>query len=224
MGQTDQAGKGRNPGGWRRHLSYSNVAATLALVFAMGGGTAIAAQKLITGSEIAKGTISAANIKKHSLEATDFKAGQLPRGATGATGAPGAAGAPGPAGPAGTPGAAGTAGTPGANGTAGYYGDLRGTGSNNAAAFNTTLSDGFSAVTWIPAANGYPAIYCITVPTARNYPLVVTDNGNETDQWSVVGGVPGCTGAAELGLTDVTHPGDSLSLATDGLNMIIAGS
>jgi hypothetical protein len=66
--QDDVSGD-RKTGGWRRQLSYSNVAATLALVFAMGGGTAVAAQQLITGGQIAKGTITAGNIKDHSLQA-----------------------------------------------------------------------------------------------------------------------------------------------------------
>jgi hypothetical protein len=124
--QDDVSGD-RRTGGWRRHLSYSNVAATLALVFAMGGGTAIAAQKLITGEQIAKGTITADNIKAHSLRAKDFKARQLPSGARGPAGP---AGATGGTGPAGTPGVPGAPGTPGANGSTVFWGDLRGTGSN----------------------------------------------------------------------------------------------
>jgi hypothetical protein len=205
--QDDVSGD-RRTGGWRRHLSYANVAATLALVFAMGGGTAIAAQKLITGGQIAKATITAGNIKAHSLEAKDFKAGQLPRGARGP------AGASGPAGPAGTPGAAGTPGTPGANGSTVFWGDLRGTGSGNAAAFNTGLTNGFTSATWMSSQGAY----CITPPAgAPNAPLAISDNGNEVDQWDQVA-VPGCTGD---GLVDATHPGTSLSTSTDGLSIVL---
>ena len=81
-------------------LTYANVVATLALFLALTGGSALAASKLITGSQIAKGTITGANVKNGSLLSKDFKKGQLPKGATGATGAAGAAGATGPAGSA----------------------------------------------------------------------------------------------------------------------------
>jgi hypothetical protein len=207
----DDVSRDRRTGGWRRHLSYANVAATLALVFAMGGGTAIAAQKLITGEQIAKGTITADNIKAHSLQAKDFKAGQLPSGARGPAGAAGATGA---AGPVGTPGVPGAPGAPGANGSTVFWGDLRGTGSNNAAAFNTGLTNGFTSATWISSQGAY----CITPPVgAPNAPLVISDNGNEVDQWDQVA-VPGCTGD---GLIDATHPGTSLSISTDGLSIVL---
>ena len=79
----------------RPRLTYANVVATLALFLALSGGSALAASKLITGSQIAKGTITGANVKNGSLLSKDFKKGQLPKGATGATGAAGAAGAAG---------------------------------------------------------------------------------------------------------------------------------
>lgn len=62
----------------RRWLSYANVTSTIALVIAIGGGSAFAATRLITGNQIAPGTITAKNIKRHSLLRVDFKAGQLP--------------------------------------------------------------------------------------------------------------------------------------------------
>lgn len=84
------------PGLRRPRLTYANVVATLALFLALSGGSALAASKLIKGSQIAKGTITAANIKSGSLLSKDFKKGQLPKGAPGATGPAG------PAGPAGS--------------------------------------------------------------------------------------------------------------------------
>ncbi len=83
----------------RKHLSYANVAATLALVFAMSGGALAATHYLITSTK----QISPKVLK--SLH--------------GATGARGPAG---PAGPAGAGGAGGAKGENGANGTNGTNG------------------------------------------------------------------------------------------------------
>jgi hypothetical protein len=78
-----------------RRLTYANVVATLALMIAISGGTAYAASRLITGKQIAKGAITAKNIKKHSLSSVVFKKGTIRRGKAGATGASGATGATG---------------------------------------------------------------------------------------------------------------------------------
>jgi hypothetical protein len=107
----------------RRRFTYSNVVATLALVFAMSGGALAASKYLIT---------SAKQIKPSVLSSLKGKAG--PAGATGAAGAAGAvgpagtagaqgpSGSPGPAGELGAPGAEGKAGKNGANGAAGKEG------------------------------------------------------------------------------------------------------
>ena len=73
----------------RRHVTYTNVAATLALVFAMSG-SAIAAKHYL---------LSSTKQIKPSLLKQLRKPG--PRGATGATGPAGAAGLSGPSGPSG---------------------------------------------------------------------------------------------------------------------------
>ena len=92
----------------RRHLTYSNVIATLALFIALGG-TSYAAVK-ITSRNVVDGSLTGKDIKKRSVQLNRLK-GKLPAGArgakgdTGATGAPGSPGAPGakgdtgPAGP-----------------------------------------------------------------------------------------------------------------------------
>ncbi len=93
---------------------YANITATVALVVAISGGTAYAANT-IRSSDIVNGQVKRVDIKKNainsgkvangSLKARDFRAGQLPAGpagpagATGATGATGAPGATGPRGP-----------------------------------------------------------------------------------------------------------------------------
>jgi hypothetical protein len=81
--------------------SYANVVATVALFLALGG-TAMALTKLPANSvgakQLKKGAVSAAKVRRRSLLAADFKAGQLPagpRGPAGATGPQGSAGAPG---------------------------------------------------------------------------------------------------------------------------------
>jgi hypothetical protein len=93
-----------------RRPSPALVIASIALFVSLAGG-AYAAVSLPRGSvgtaQLRRGAVTAVKVKSHSLLARDFKAGQLPRGATGATGAPGATG---PQGPAGTPGQAGAVG------------------------------------------------------------------------------------------------------------------
>lgn len=95
----------------RRHLSYANIVATLALLFAMSGGALAASHYLITSTK---------QIKPSVLSKLKGKAGSAgPAGPAGAAGA-GSAGPAGPAGPAGTgsPGPEGKTGSPGTSVTA----------------------------------------------------------------------------------------------------------
>jgi hypothetical protein len=93
----------------RRHLSYANVIATFALLFAMSGGALAANQYLLTSTK----QISPSVVKK-------LKGKNGARGKTGAAGAPGAPGATGPVGPQGAKGTNGTNGTNGENGKDGF--------------------------------------------------------------------------------------------------------
>jgi hypothetical protein len=88
----------------RRHLSYANVVATLALVFAMSGGALAASHYLI-----------------NSTKQINPKVLSTLKG-TGKVGSQGPAGAQGPAGPQGTPGAPGQPGGPGERGPPGLNG------------------------------------------------------------------------------------------------------
>ena len=87
----------------RRHLSYANVTATLALVFAMSGGALAASHYLITSTK---------QIKPSVLSSLKGKAGPAgPAGANGTNGANGTPGGPGEKGPQGGPGSNGSPGT-----------------------------------------------------------------------------------------------------------------
>jgi hypothetical protein len=149
------------PGGPRVRLTYANVVATLALFLALAGGSAYAATKLITGRQIAAGTITAKNIKTNSLLAKDFGKGQLPagpRGATGANGtngATGATGATGPQGPTGGTGPQGGAGATGAPGSAVAYATVVINSAGNPV-FTDSVK-GFTSVT-----SPSPGIFCLS--------------------------------------------------------------
>jgi len=150
-----------------RKLTYANVVATLALMIAISGGTALAASHLITGKQIARGTISATNIKKHTLTSSLFKKGTIRRGATGATGATGPAG---PTGPAGTS-------------AVSAYGTITTNGSGNPQ-FESGVTAGFSSV-YAPST-GY---LCIPAPAGLvgGDPLAVSEAGGVANQnWEQV--------------------------------------
>src|SRR6478672_7707518 len=101
-----------------RRLSYANLMSTVALFIALGGAS-YAAIVLPANSVTTK------QVKNRSLLAKDFKAGQLPRGATGPigpVGLAGSAGAKGDKGDTGAPGGQGTQGTQGIQGVQGPVG------------------------------------------------------------------------------------------------------
>ncbi len=90
----------------------SNAIALVALFVALGG-TSYAALTLPKNSvgtkQLRNGAVTAAKVRKGSLLAKDFKAGQLPRGPQGLAGVQGPPGQQGQKGDPGTPGAPGTA-------------------------------------------------------------------------------------------------------------------
>jgi hypothetical protein len=91
----------------RRHVSYANVAATLALVFAMSGGAIAATGGFSSGGKLqacvnGEGGLKLLKAGKHCKKGQKTVAWSMtgPAGAKGATGASGAAGATGAVGPA----------------------------------------------------------------------------------------------------------------------------
>jgi hypothetical protein len=102
----------------KRHLSYANLIASLALFVAMGG-VSWAAVTLPAGSvgsrQLKSNAVSSAKVLDHSLLAKDFKSGQLPRGLPGVPGSPGVPGPKGDPGAPGPRGEQGPTGDPGAS-------------------------------------------------------------------------------------------------------------
>jgi hypothetical protein len=119
--------------GIRRHLSYANVTATLALVFAMSGGALAAKHYLINST----GQINPKVLKK--LRGTTGPPGltgiEGPTGPSGPTGLSGRAGLSGPAGLNGLNGPAGLSGPTGLGGPTGPTGPSSSVGASKA--FNT---------------------------------------------------------------------------------------
>jgi hypothetical protein len=108
----------------RKHLSYANVMATIAVFVALGG-SAIAAGVIITKpSQVKNGVLTGKKLKRGTLGADRLSAAARAslQGKPGATGPAGADGAPGASGPQGPAGANGAAGEQGAQGFAGAQG------------------------------------------------------------------------------------------------------
>jgi hypothetical protein len=156
----------------RKRLSYANIAATLAVLFAMTGGALAASRYIITSTKQIKPSVLA-QIKGKS-------------GASGKNGAAGAQGPQGPAGPSGAQGGRGENGSNGSNGSNGADGKvgatgLRGatgaTGPTGQTGFTETLPSGKSETgAW--AVNGYnlpegaevvgPISFSIPMPSASS--------------------------------------------------------
>jgi Collagen triple helix repeat (20 copies) len=122
----------------RRHLTFANVAASLALFIALGGGAYAAIV-------LPKDSVTTVQVKNGSLLAKDFRRGQLPRGPQGPPGAAGARGlqgVKGDTGPEGIQGVQGLKGDTGAPGSALGFANIGATGSvssaSNVSAANVT--------------------------------------------------------------------------------------
>ena len=108
-----------------RRPSYAEIMSTIGVFIALGG-VSYAAIKIPNNSvgtkQLKKNAVTSKKVKNRSLLAADFKAGQLPRGATGPAGTPGTDGTRGPVGPTGSNGVTGPAGERGATGDSGPTG------------------------------------------------------------------------------------------------------
>jgi Collagen triple helix repeat (20 copies) len=117
----------------RPHLTYANVASTMAL-FAVLGGTAYAAT-MVTGANVVNSSLTGRDIRNETLTQADIRDGSLTvkdinpkdlsalQAEPGPIGATGDKGEPGPVGATGSPGAEGPIGGTGATGATGPEGD-----------------------------------------------------------------------------------------------------
>ena len=106
----------------RKHLSFANVVACLALFVALGGASYAATQlpkNSVGTKQIKKDAVTSAKVKNGSLVAADFESGQIIAGPAGRTGEQGPQGEPGPMGDQGP---RGEQGIQGAQGDAGPRG------------------------------------------------------------------------------------------------------
>jgi hypothetical protein len=129
----------------RRRLSYANVTATLALVFAMSGGALAANHYLINSTK---------QISPKVLKTLKGRAGAT--GRTGTAGLAGPTGSQGATGPKGDTGPKGETGAPGANGTARAYGVVASSGTVVAAKTKS-----------LTASKINTGVYCV-VPSAAS--------------------------------------------------------
>jgi hypothetical protein len=106
-----------------RRPSHATVVAYVALFVALGGSSYAAVtleRNSVRTKHIARGAVTSAKVRNHSLLARDFATGQLPTGPKGDTGVKGEKGDPG------SPGSPGQPGADGAPGTARAYGRVTG--------------------------------------------------------------------------------------------------
>ena len=136
-----------------RRPSPALVVSVIALVVALGG-TSYAAIKLPANSvgtkQIKKDAVTTVKVKDGSLQMADFRAGQLPAGAAGATGPKGDTGATGATGAAGPK---GDTGATGATGATGLKGDTGATGASGANAVTRESAPVAVAVSAIVSAS-----------------------------------------------------------------------
>jgi hypothetical protein len=155
----------------RKRLSYANVTATLALVFAMSGGAMAANHYLITSTKQINPTV----LKK--LTGKPGKNGAA--GANGVNGATGPTGSTGPQGPKGETGPKGEEGPKGANGTAVAYAHVSSTG-----VLDTANSKNVTA-----ASNISTGVFCLKVTVPVTNVSGTVDTGNSGGQFGGVSAV-----------------------------------
>ncbi len=147
----------------RIRLTPSMVVASLSLLVALAGtgvaAVAVAVPRASVGTlQLKDNAVVSSKVRNGSLLRTDFRTGQLPRGATGARGPAGPTGPAGPAGPQGPAGPAGAAGVA----SPGYVAETLNSSSTST---NDTSSTSFSGLN--------DASIKVSVPSGETDKLVV---------------------------------------------------
>jgi hypothetical protein len=177
----------------RRHISYANIVATLALVFAMSGGALAASRYLITSTK----QINPKVLK--SLKGNNGTPGT--NGATGAAGPQGPQGSPGATGPAGATGATGATGAKGDTGTAGKAGAAGSAGPAGPPGPRELKAGESETGLWSAADDGITHVgfpfftisFPIGVPSASNRAFYFNAVQTENEEF----GTSGCPGPAQ---------------------------
>jgi hypothetical protein len=158
------------------------------LLALVGAGTATAG-KLITGGQIANGTVTGADVKKGTLGTKHLSADAKAK----LKGATGPAGAAGPAGPVGPAGADGPQGVPGTDGGPNRYAEVSAAG---------TLQQDVRNIDQTQIDHPSAGVYCFTFPSGDR-PTSGAANGTGSDtiatlQISPTGSIAGCPVAANV--------------------------
>jgi len=174
-----------------KRLTYANVMSTIAVFLMLGGATAFAATHLPKNSvgpkQIRKNAVNSAKVKNHSLQAADFKQGQLPAGPQGPQGEKGEKGDKGDTGEKGEKGETGAA------GSAVAYAHIEASGSVDAANSKNVTNANVSRTE--------EGVYCIS-----NLPFTV----------HVVTVSPDSLGPVDGILVNPTFPGGGLAGCPEG--------
>lgn len=193
----------------RAHLSYANLAATLALLFAMSGGAVAATGGFSSGGSIRACVNEEGGVKllkaggrcgrSRKSIAWNITGPAGPKGATGASGATGGAGAPGKEGAAGKEGKTGTEGQPG---TARAYANVASTGVVSTSHVKNVLSTSRVAA----------GIYCVNLPSSidvNSTTAVATIDITGGGAWT-----PPATANVESPATVSSCPGNAIEVVT----------
>jgi hypothetical protein len=171
----------------RRHLSYANVAATLALFLALGGAAYAATQlprNSVGAAQLRRGAVTPVKISARAR--AQLRGAQGPQGPQGKTGARGAKGATGARGATGAKGDTGARGLPGADGNGPAFEVFANAGAGKALATAPTqvLAENLPAGAYVISAN------LSLEPSAGASPVAcVLSTGGEAVT-TVVGGAP----------------------------------
>jgi hypothetical protein len=159
-------------------------------LFILLGGVSWAATTLpkdsVGTAQIKKNAVTSAKVKNRSLRAVDFARGQLPQGATGATGLRGATGSDGVRGPTGSVGPVGLTGPAGPTGADGLTGPTGATGSSApGAVFGSSGGSLSSSTRFLPLSG--TGSYSTRTEAETTAPVNMTI-GNLAVSWSVAPG------------------------------------